>query len=248
MSKRGPSKPEATKEQLIEMYTNDPFASAKSVGEIFGVHHETVRRWLKYYGIPVKSRNRSKVKGLAGRPLANKEWLKEQLDSGKTMKGIAAELGVKPARVSYWALKHGLNNPDKSAAIKEALAKRYPNGRRPEEAANWKGGRSVHGSGYVSVYAPDHPHARSKRVFEHRLVMEQYLGRYLEPNEIVHHIDGNKQNNAIENLQLTHQKEHVASHWQAGHEVKAWKTLAHELLHRVEELERRVTELEAKNK
>lgn len=36
----------------------------------------------------------------------------------------------------------------------------------------------------------------------HRRVMEEYLGRKLEPNERVHHIDGNKENNSIDNLYL----------------------------------------------
>lgn len=43
---------------------------------------------------------------------------------------------------------------------------------------------------------------------EHRLLMEQYLGRVLRPNEVVHHIDGNRSNNALANLQLLTKHEH----------------------------------------
>lgn len=68
----------------------------------------------------------------------------------------------------------------------------------------WKGGRCLHQGGrYVLVLRPDHPHAdRHGYIREHRLVMEGHLGRLLGPKEVVHHVDGNGQNNAIENLRL----------------------------------------------
>lgn len=67
----------------------------------------------------------------------------------------------------------------------------------------WRGGRSIKRDGYVLVVAKDHPKAnRDGYVLEHRLVMEQSIGRYLTPKETVHHINGDKQDNRIENLQL----------------------------------------------
>ncbi len=48
---------------------------------------------------------------------------------------------------------------------------------------------------------------------EHRLFMEQYLGRPLRPDEVVHHIDGNRSNNTLANLQLlTRRKHNVTAH------------------------------------
>lgn len=66
----------------------------------------------------------------------------------------------------------------------------------------WKGGRCVV-NGYVWVYQPDHPHAKSQGyVLEHRLVMEKAIGRYLDPAEVVHHKNDDTQDNRLENLQL----------------------------------------------
>lgn len=65
-------------------------------------------------------------------------------------------------------------------------------------------GRAYDKSGYVYVSAQyKHPHRNnSNQVFEHRLVMEKHLGRYLKRTEIVHHINGIKDDNRIENLEL----------------------------------------------
>lgn len=51
---------------------------------------------------------------------------------------------------------------------------------------------------------PEHPRAKSNNgyVFEHILVMEDQLGRYLEPEENVHHLNGIKDDNRPENLEL----------------------------------------------
>lgn len=71
----------------------------------------------------------------------------------------------------------------------------------------WKGGRLVTDQGYVSVLiSAEHPMAcmriNSGRVLEHRLVMAEHLGRPLSPWETVHHVNGDKQDNRMENLQL----------------------------------------------
>lgn len=57
--------------------------------------------------------------------------------------------------------------------------------------------------GYRMILAEDHPFADVKGyVREHRLVMESSIGRFLDPKEVVHHIDGDRSNNSIENLKL----------------------------------------------
>jgi hypothetical protein len=73
----------------------------------------------------------------------------------------------------------------------------------------YKHGRMIDRDGYVLVSAPEgHPYARLRKnrntgiIYEHRLVMEQKLDRYLLPQETVDHVDGLRLHNSPLNLRL----------------------------------------------
>lgn len=77
-----------------------------------------------------------------------------------------------------------------------------------------KGEPRINHDGYVLVWVgKDHPMSyASGHVLEHRLVMADHLGRVLGTEEVVHHVNGDKQDNRLENLDLLPNAEHVSLH------------------------------------
>jgi hypothetical protein len=88
-----------------------------------------------------------------------------------------------------------------------------------ENHPRWNGGFKFDQDGYRSIRI-----APRKYVREHRFIMEQFLGRKLSQKEHVHHIDGDKLNNSIENLRLFKSaKEHTQYHWTTNWEGRKVK-------------------------
>ena len=67
-------------------------------------------------------------------------------------------------------------------------------------------------NGYYIFCDSKHPLANSYWVYLHRHVASMKEGRWLEPDEHVHHIDGNRLNNDPENLMILNQKDHMELH------------------------------------
>jgi len=76
----------------------------------------------------------------------------------------------------------------------------------------WKGGK-FKSHGYLYILKQNHPFAKTNGyILEHRLVMEKKIGRYLKPSEIIHHINGIKDDNNINNLVITNRNKHLTLH------------------------------------
>jgi hypothetical protein len=80
---------------------------------------------------------------------------------------------------------------------------------RLEHNPSWKGGKYIRQDGYVAVWAPNHPRQHAGGyVLEHILVWEKAHGQSLPKDYIIHHLNGNKSDNRVENLVAIKRKEH----------------------------------------
>lgn len=76
----------------------------------------------------------------------------------------------------------------------------------------WKGGKITDKNGYVWIRKVNYPFEKNGYIQEHRLIMERHIRRYLNPKEIVHHINEIKNDNRIENLRIFNRAQHLNHH------------------------------------
>jgi hypothetical protein len=118
---------------------------------------------------------------------SEKELIRELKKQGKGIRKILQEVDS-----SYRTVSRVLQE----AGLTDNTGENHP---------DWNGGRRIDKNGYVCVHLPiGHPlrYKDCTWILEHRLIMSAYLGRRLESFESVHHINGIRSDNRIENLQL----------------------------------------------
>lgn len=117
------------------------------------------------------------------------KWILKMGKAGIRYKHIAARVHTNARHIRAFLHRNGIVLPPYS----------FAGANNPR----WKGGRILDKSGYVLLYMPDYAGRNYLGyVREHRWVMENFLGRMLLPNEVVHHLNRDKQDNRIENLRL----------------------------------------------
>jgi hypothetical protein len=135
-------------------------------------------------------------------PQYERKLMVELLAAGWSAREVARLLGISRdavlQRMKYWRVQEHLPS----------------GGQKGKRNGRWKGGRRINHDGYIQICCYNHPYRDARGyVFEHRLVMEKKLGRYLTAEEVVHHKDYDRKNNKIENLVLfPNQKAHIAWH------------------------------------
>lgn len=105
----------------------------------------------------------------------------------------------------------------KTGELKSKLCPSCSSGKKGSQSHSWKGGRWVNNRGYIMIRLPEGDFylsttRKGRGVLEHRLVMAKHLGRCLAPFEVVHHKNGVRDDNRIENLELSTQNAHTKDH------------------------------------
>jgi predicted transcriptional regulator len=173
------SKIQERESEALEMIKNG--AGYCEIANRFGVSQPTVSAYFLRRGIHIGKKRPKKVDDLK---------VERFLAEGLTHSQIAVTLGVSQSAIERRVRARGFQS-----------ARTGP--RSGQDHPDWIDGRRLDKHGYAAIYVPLHPYARnSGRVLEHRLVKEVEIGRYLLPDEVVHHRDDHPRHNWPDNLEL----------------------------------------------
>lgn len=198
-----------SKEILYDLYIEKEHTIAEICKLINVKSPITVTKYLKKYGIAIRDTNALRQQQTLGKRTYEEfgEYLKELYENqNKSINQISKIIGVSSRITKKYLDEFNIKTLDHKQSNKV-----FNSGDR---CNNWKGGKTML-NGYIAIYKPNHPRPVAQAyVYEHRLVLEKHLGRYLEPDEIVHHKNGDKTDNRLENLEIKSNSEHYKLHFQ----------------------------------
>ena len=170
--------------------------SFEAIAQRFGCSCSPVRKAVRRLRLKRRRPSPRRIR------LADDEVLRQLFNEGVPLEAIAQHFGCSCSPVRIAVRRLGLKRgPQLPRACRE-------------NNSNWRGGRVAIAEGYVGVLVGiGHPGADVRGyILEHRLVMQTELGRPLRRDEVVHHINGSKTDNRIENLVLMTRSEHIQHH------------------------------------
>lgn len=161
---------------------------------------ETIRKEFKRRGVDRRGT------GPLRNPIDDAEMLR-LYDEGHSLVELGERYGVSEGTIRNHLEKLG-------------RARRGKGSSRGDKHGMWRGGVHVKKGGHILVKSPNHPHRnRLGYVRVHRLVVEEALGGFLLPFEVVHHDDHTPGNNALSNLRLFCGRD---EHDLYGHPERVW--------------------------
>ena len=141
----------------------------------------------------------------------NRDWLYARyIDDQMSAYEIGRLVGAKHNTIGEWLSIHGIPKRRGRAVY---ATKRSRQKRQGTKNPNWRGGEYQSGDGRIYIFQPDHPSAWvTGYVARARLVVEKKLGRYLQEDEAVHHINHRVEDDRPENLIPLLRSEHSRLH------------------------------------
>ena len=176
-------------EEIIDMYVNQD-KSTSAIAEVYGLSPTGVAKLIRRSGHEIRPKGPERKLSPEDESEVTRLYTEEEQSQSELARRF---------EVSQSLIRRILN--ERGVGLRPAA---IPSG---EGHPNWRGGKSMTGEGYVLVkIAADHPLAsmrnRQGYVPEHRFLMATMLGRPLDSHETVHHINGDRADNRVENLQI----------------------------------------------
>ena len=171
---------ESQQQNILDTYQRTK--SVRLTSDELNIDQQRIRYLLNRHGIPLTKFHKTRC-------YDNYDLVVRLAQEGVSYSEIARRVGTNHSRVKDFLDRYNIEHP---GHIQTGA-----------NNPNWRGGRVVDKDGYVLIHFRTHPSIdRHGYVREHRLVMEKKIGRYLTAEEVVHHIDGNYQNNEPDNLEM----------------------------------------------